>query len=575
MSLQACLDEQIGRLVHPTAHASSHAVARHRLFIDTRLAVGLGALAFVPIFMASGGVPRWVDALVLAWLLLPLLAVARVSANGNLKSAELISYCAWAGLAATAVLGGLASPATGAMLFLLLPLEASLGGTLRTTGIAAGVALAGSIALMLAAKWVGAGTHPAETLFLVLAASYAAMLCVCGARVQAAELDAERERSRRSAVLGEIAPDLMVRFDGAGATPLNGRAAQVQFGLDAKELEGRGFFERVHVADRPAFLQLISDGGRGDRELSGALRLRLWSQPGREGGFEEPVFTTVDLRVRRWPDAAEPHAVLATIRASVDRAQSAEPVGKTADPDTDGRWRDRFLATVSHELRTPLNAIIGFSEILATDSHAPKETAKRREYAEIIHASGQHLLDVVNSMLDLSKIDAGKFDLTIEPFRLAELLMSCGDMMRLKAEKARIDLQWSAAPLDLTVAADKRALRQIVLNLLSNALKFTPEYGQVSLEARLDGDMLVLLVVDTGIGILAPDMARLGDPFFQAQNSYDRRFEGTGLGLSVVTGLVGLHGGTITAESAPGEGTRIAVRLPANGRQAGWVSFRV
>ena len=118
------------------------------------------------------------------------------------------------------------------------------------------------------------------------------------------------------------------------------------------------------------------------------------------------------------------------------------------------------------------------------------------------------------------------------------------------------------------VVGDQRACKQIVLNLLSNALKFTPEYGSVTISARRDGDMLAIAVADTGIGMVPPDLARLGDPFFQAQNSYDRRYEGTGLGLSVVSGLVGLHGGTIAAESAPGEG-RMTIRLPRHGHGGG------
>ncbi len=144
-------------------------------------------------------------------------------------------------------------------------------------------------------------------------------------------------------------------------------------------------------------------------------------------------------------------------------------------------------------------------------------------------------------------------------------------MMRLKAEQARVDLGVRTfEPQQLTIVADKRACRQIVLNLLSNALKFTPEYGKATVHAHLDGSMLALVVTDTGIGILAPDLARLGDPFFQAQNAYDRRFDGTGLGLSVVSGLVGLHGGTIVAEArlARARASRFAFRRRAALRSA-------
>jgi len=230
-------------------------------------------------------------------------------------------------------------------------------------------------------------------------------------------------------------------------------------------------------------------------------------------------------------------------------------------------WKDRLLANVSHELRTPLNAIIGFSEILTRPDIAPTAVARHSEYAGIIHTSAEHLLSVVNLILDMSKIEAGRFDLSPESFELAPLIATCCDMLRLKAEAGGVALVREALNCPDELITDKRAFRQVLINLLSNAVKFTRPNGQVSIGACMSGGLLHLAIADTGIGIAADQLPRLGDPFFQAQASYDRLFEGTGLGLSLVRGLVALLGGSLLVESAAGVGTRVTVRLPLDGRR--------
>ena len=230
--------------------------------------------------------------------------------------------------------------------------------------------------------------------------------------------------------------------------------------------------------------------------------------------------------------------------------------------------KDRLLANVSHELRTPLNAILGFSEMLADPMLAPASVESRSEYARIIHTSAQHLLSVVNLLLDMSKLEAGRYEIEPEPFAIGPLIRNCVDMVRLKAEERGVALDASNAYSEQEILADKRACRQILLNLMSNAVKFTPPKGQVTVEVEIVGDRIEISVSDTGIGISAEHLPRLGDPFFQARSGYDRISEGAGLGLAMVRGLVGLHGGTVSIESAPGVGTRVAVRLPVDGRAA-------
>ena len=217
-------------------------------------------------------------------------------------------------------------------------------------------------------------------------------------------------------------------------------------------------------------------------------------------------------------------------------------------------------------MRTPLNAIAGFSELLGDPRLAPPDPEKQREYARIIHRSGQHLLAVVNSILDVSKIQSGSLAIDIEPFAVAPLIDLCCDMVKLQAKNNGVELL-RAIPANLEeITGDRRVCTQILVNLLSNAIKFTPANGSVTISARPEANSLLILVADTGIGIAASDLARLGDPFFQAKALRDQQDNGTGLGLSIVRGLVGLQGGTVMVASEPGKGTSVLVRLPLDCR---------
>jgi cell cycle sensor histidine kinase DivJ len=274
------------------------------------------------------------------------------------------------------------------------------------------------------------------------------------------------------------------------------------------------------------------------------------------------------MRVRRVDGCTdgEPCAVAVTRDISATALHHEELETVRAEAEHVGAAKGQFLAMVSHELRTPLNAIIGFSEVLAGEADAGVEPARRKEYLHIIRNSGEHLLQVVNTLLDVSKIEAGKFDVVPEPFEIAPFAHGCCDLMSLKAEKAGILLARDIAAELPELIADRRACKQMMLNLLSNAIKFTPPGGRVTVAARRECDRIAFVVSDTGIGIAEGDLPKLGDPFFQARSAYDRRHEGTGLGLSVVRGLVGLHRGSLTIESAPDEGTSVTVSLPIDCR---------
>ena len=182
--------------------------------------------------------------------------------------------------------------------------------------------------------------------------------------------------------------------------------------------------------------------------------------------------------------------------------------------------------------------------------------------------SGQHLLAVINGILDMSKIETDNFEITPEPFAPAQVITVCCDLLALHANEAGVALDRAPAGELPEIVADKRALNQILLNLLSNAIRFTDRGGRVTIGARAEAGNIVFVVEDNGVGINDEDLARVGEPYFQARASYDRRHGGTGLGFSIVKGLVRLHGGEVTIHSRIGEGTRVSVRLPLDCERA-------
>jgi cell cycle sensor histidine kinase DivJ len=226
------------------------------------------------------------------------------------------------------------------------------------------------------------------------------------------------------------------------------------------------------------------------------------------------------------------------------------------------RAKSAFLANMSHELRTPLNAIIGFSELMTREIFGPLGNGRYQEYAKLIHDSGGHLLDLINGVLDMSKIEAGKFEVYEEIFELEDIVSSSLRFVRLAAERSGVELKSEIARETTQIFADRRAVKQILVNLLSNGIKFTPRGGEVRIITRLAEKGVEIKVLDTGIGISRADLERLGKPFEQAEGAMTRGKEGTGLGLALVKSLAAMHGGEAVLESALGSGTSVTLRLP-------------
>lgn len=224
--------------------------------------------------------------------------------------------------------------------------------------------------------------------------------------------------------------------------------------------------------------------------------------------------------------------------------------------------KSQFLANMSHELRTPLNAIIGFSEMMQRQLLGPIGTEKYLDYITGIRESGEHLLDLISDILDMSKIEAGKYELDLEEINVSKVIRLAAHMMEGRAQEGRIKLKTGDIADDLVITADRRAVMQILLNLLSNAVKFTKPGGSVNIECAGQKNGVLIKVMDTGIGIPPSKIACVTRPFEQAAGHYTREHEGTGLGLAITKELTEMHGGSLQIESTVSVGTTVTIRLP-------------
>jgi two-component system, cell cycle sensor histidine kinase DivJ len=574
--IHECLDA----LLHPSARYDVLTRARHRAFIAPRLLGSLAAFAAFPIYLAMRGAPTALEVAGFSWLIAPILLSWFLSRTGRYEGAYVLSSLALAGLVMTVAIntGGIESFA--AIWLVLVPLEAALSASRRAVAFASALALscAGLLIVLgyfdvLPVPESSAALRGICMAFGVASATLYATGLAFGAeslaRTSVSLLYVEEDRYR---LLARNMSDVISRHRRNGAVQFISPAAETMLGTPVPRLLGHGLFDRVHVADRPAYLTALSDAARGGEECSVEFRLRRDAPRGGErsqGNQGNSVdFIWVEMRCRPLGQGSEATAspeaeVVAVMRDVTDRKiqEQALDQARAAAEQADVS-KSRFLATMSHELRTPLNAIIGFSEMIVQEDALMLDAARRKEYAQLINDSGQHLLSVVNVLLDMSKMESGSFEISPEPFAPRVALLNCCNLLALKARENGIDLV-TRAPEDLPVmTGDPRAFKQIVLNLVSNAVKFTERGGTVTVCATVEGSRLMLRVSDTGVGITADDLKRIGDPFFQAGKTYQRRHEGTGLGLSIVKSLVGLHTGEMTVQSRIDEGTTVTVALP-------------
>lgn len=540
------------RLVHPRVVDESERAGQRRMLVMLLACPFLVSAASWTLLPSGIGVDATFGFICASFLgcgLAALAVIARKNVGPVLAAVLALTTVQIAFLIAAA--GGLQSPL--ALITAALPLEAWLAfRTRRALGWGAGAMAAALLMQTLPADTLFPGAGTAAWHWL-LPMAYGAVLLP-----RAATLLVGRRNASGTDALPEVDADrIEVHFAANGDLLDIGAAARDLLGIDPDLLVGTGFFQRVHVGDRVGFLCALADLRDGADRRKVEMRLRL---PAREEGAA-PVHRS--LAIDLWRAGAEIVGILrdnsevAELRAELAAMREANAGLEVA--------KSRFLAAVSHELRTPLNSIIGFSDMLLCEVHGPLPDPRQRENVEIVREAGNHLLAVVNSILDVSKIEAGSYSTNPEPFRFAEAAALCTAMVRLQAEAKDITLSMDISPANGEIKADRRAVQQMLLNLLSNAIKFTPNGGEVSLGAKRIGSRLHFWVSDTGIGIAADDLSRLGQPFAQVQNDYTRQFEGTGLGLALVKGLVALHEGTMSIDSAFGKGTTVTISLPVDG----------
>ncbi|TIL62137.1 ATP-binding protein [Mesorhizobium sp.] len=546
-------------MVHPSILGQNDRRCQRR-FIGVMLAAPFFAAGAAVTLVTSGMGVAVTMAAIFATFGLCWFAALLVAASGKMAFAGQVALVmgslALAGVIAAA--GGMASPV--AMLVVALPFESWWIGASRRAALWG--ALSACVAILLQAF---AGSvfpfGPAEIAAwhwllplawaLTLVPRVAALGSPAGAQLDPATDDR----------LENIIDAVVLRAGRHGEVLDASAKARTILKLQPELLFGTGLFDRIHLSDRVAYLSALADMRDGAPARRLDLRVRL---PQNGDGPTADNYRPFSLELARGEEQQDvltfvlrENDELAGLREELAAAKEAAASAEVA--------KGRFLAVVSHELRTPLNAIIGFSDMLLHEMFGTFKDPRQKEYVGLVKESGQHLLAVVTSILDVSRIEAGAYATEPEPFRFVEAVEMCQSMMRLQAEAKNIDLQAQIAPDAGEINADRRAVQQILINLVSNAIKFTPDGGDVVVGAKRIGSRLHFWVRDTGIGIAEEDFANLGKPFMQIQNDYTRRFEGTGLGLSLVKGLVALHEGTMSIESMPGEGTTVTISLPVNG----------
>ena len=378
--------------------------------------------------------------------------------------------------------------------------------------------------------------------------------------------------------LFEKSPDAIIMLDPETLLPIafNQRACD-QLKYSADELSHRALhtyvIDRTEEQVRGRIASVLKDGEADfetklRRKDDGIIDTRILVSVVEHRGRHALLCVAHDItdRLRYEASLIDQHGQMAEHARELEAAHAMAERAKTA-AEMANAAKSQFLAVMSHELRTPLNSILGFSEIIRGDGITPMGLEKHREYAGLIHDSGRHLLRLINNILDLSKIEAGKMDLNLSRVTAEQIVAAaCQDMafpLTKKNHALSVEVEDDLPPF----YADRQALTQCITNILSNAIKFTDPGGQIRLAARLVEGEIEMSVADTGCGIPADALERVTHPFEQVEKAYVRSTQGSGIGLALVKSLVEMHHGSVTIDSAPGVGTTVRLRLPIGSEQ--------
>lgn len=375
-----------------------------------------------------------------------------------------------------------------------------------------------------------------------------------------AEVAAEKKLRDSEAAyrfIAEEATDLVIHHGAGGAPVFVSPAVEQVLGVTVEECLGAPPFRLCHPADLSQVMIAVEDAKRSGKTTTYSYRAQH-----KRGHY---VWLESSVRFVNDPRSGEPTGAISISRDITERKRFENELLLARErAESASHTKSRFLANMSHELRTPLNAIIGFSDILSQEMFGPLGNERYGEYAKLINESGAMLLDLINDLLDMSKIEAGKFELHPEEFLVREAVAAGVRLVSGRADEKHISVGVRVEPETLTLRADQRAFKQIMLNLLSNAIKFTNNGGTIGVEATIDGGCFKLVIRDSGIGIADDVLPRLARPFEQASSDPARAHGGSGLGLALVKSLAELHGGALSIASKEGHGTEVTVTLPVS-----------
>ncbi len=576
------LKRSLRLLIHVSARGDAIERIRHRAFITSHLGSALLAAAALPIYLIIIGTGDYVGLVIFLGLITPAYIATFLSRTGKLAVAHLLSAINLTALVmfTAAFTGGITSFVMAWMI--VVPVESAFSGSKKVIATSLALSCAG-VVLLVYADFMN--LLPASRMLnhdntLLIGISFISAVAYISGMVvntqtlheKAAALIQHGERKFR--LLAENATDMITYHNHLGEVLFCTGAARRFNSLGESGILRHGFINLVHRDDREAYLTTFSTATANNTLTQAEFRLKTGSSDLTPSQSDDDTdgYIWVEMRCKPLPEeglsvvndeeAQQVRVVAVTRDISEVKAQQIQIIQARDIAEEASRTKTRFLANISHELRTPLNAIIGFSDLLSDKRFNKNVTSNQQDYIRLIHQSGNHLLLVVNDLLDMSMIDAGKLNLRPEAFDLSVLIISVIRIMQVTADERGVRIIPDLDEDVCQITADKRALHQILFNLISNAVKFSHDGGEVRVFLSADKEQVSLSFVDYGIGISPEVIPKLCQPFVQAENSMSRSYEGAGLGLSLVAGFVGLHGGKINISSEISQGTCVTIRIP-------------
>jgi two-component system, cell cycle sensor histidine kinase DivJ len=576
------LKRSLRLLIHVSARGDAIERIRHRAFIASHLGSALLAAAALPVYLIIVGTGDYVGLVIFLGLITPAYIATFLSRTGKLAIAHLLSAINLTALVmfTAAFTGGITSFVMAWMI--VVPVESAFSGSKKV--IAASLALScASVVLLVYADFMN--LLPANRVLnqdntLLIGISFISAVAYISGMVVNTQMLHEKATAliqhgeRKFRLLAENATDMITYHNHLGEVLFCSGAAHRFNRLGESGILHHGFINLVHRDDRKSYLDTFSTAAANNTFAQAEFRLKSASSKLKssqtDGATEN--YTWVEMRCKPLPeeglsvendDEVQQVRVVAVTRdISELKAQQIQITQARDIAEEASRIKTRFLANISHELRTPLNAIIGFSDLLSDKRFNKNVTSSQQDYIRLIHQSGSHLLLVVNDLLDMSMIESGKLSLKPEVFDLSGLIISVIKIMQVTADERSVRILPNLGHDVCEITADKRAVHQILFNLISNAVKFSHDGGEVQVILSANEDQISLSFVDNGIGISRDVIPKLCQPFVQAENSMSRSYEGAGLGLSLVAGFVELHGGIIDITSEISKGTCVTISIP-------------